>query len=110
MSFSVSFSARSISAAREKLRQASGPPAVKALIEKAIDALHPIVPERKPEQSVSYAGSSGGSGEEAKIKANAVRPPELIGVMVEAWGHIADPGDSYTRSSIDRFVVQPLFE
>jgi hypothetical protein len=100
MSFSIAFTARSVSSAKSKLQEAYAPATVKALIEKALDALPPaaIPPVHQASQATNHSG-----------QAEAKRKPEFVGVLVECWGHIGDPGD-HGKSYIDRFVVQPLFD
>lgn len=106
MSFRMSFTARSVASAKAKLEAEYAPAAVKAVIEKALDALPPAaVPPVNQEERASQTASHGSTSAVSSAK----RKPEFIGVLVECWGHIGDPGD-HCRSSIDRFVVQPLFD
>jgi hypothetical protein len=106
MSFSFSFAARTTSEARSKLHAAYAPGVVKALVEKALDAI--------PNQAAIGRAETDGSAQKAQQGAvsQAVSTPKpketLIGVFVEVWGHLADAGDMCT-SEIQRFIVKPLF-
>jgi hypothetical protein len=97
MSFSISFAARSVDAAKEKLKDSDGPAAVKALIEKALDAI-PVLP---PPPAID--GSSKDPGYIAPSW------PTLLCVLVETCGHFADPGGT-EPSEIGKFVVRPIFD
>jgi hypothetical protein len=110
MSFHISFAARTVYEARSKLQLHHAPAAVKALIEKALDA----IPAPKPEPPSLQA--STGAGARADVHyveaGRTVAPqgrnePAHFGVFVEVWGHIADAGDGGT-SEMQRFVVKPL--
>lgn len=104
MSFHFSFTARSDYSARQQLHQVTAPAAVKALVEQALAAIK--WPEPKPPERVNVAGHSL-AGE---VRSTAQRPAEVetFGVMVEAWGHIADSGGGI--SEIQRFIVRPLVD
>jgi len=103
MSFNFSFSARTAYEARSKLHDQHAPAAVKALIEKALDAIPASPSETDSAQSERSGGLVGA------ISASSPAPkPSLIGVFVEVWGHIADAGSKGT-SEIPRFIVKPLY-
>jgi hypothetical protein len=102
MSFNIHFTARSVQQARQKLHEVYAPGAVKALIEKALDAL----PAPQP-ASIMTAMPRDGVGD--MIAKAQPRPPQLIGVHVESCGHIAEAGD-HGPSTIERFAVRPLFD
>jgi hypothetical protein len=100
MSFIFSFCATSLYGARSKLSEQHAPAAVKALVELALAGIREPVP--------STQGASAGRGEgNARQAEPSQRPPRFVGVFVEAWGCIDTSGG---KSSMDRFVVQPLYE
>lgn len=105
MSFSINFTARSVSSAKAKLAAEHAPGVVKALIEKALDALPPaaIPPVHQEEARSGSAGAAVGAITSGR------RKPEFIGLRVEASGHIGDPGD-HGDSWINKFLVQPLWD
>lgn len=105
MSFNIHITARSVSSAKTKLQAEYAPAGVKALIEKALDALPPAALPPVHHEEARSAGQSSLGGASVSSK----RKPEFIGVLVECCGHIGDPGD-HCRSYIDRFVVQPLWD
>jgi hypothetical protein len=123
MSFSLSFGAKSVQSARHKLNNeyAYVPASVKALIEKALDAIPLPVPEPLPSLAsgrdatggesavgrITYADKVAGSGQSVNAKQHE---PILVGVLVECEGHIANPGDSWPHSQINKFLVRPFYE
>lgn len=103
MSFSFSFTARNVASARSKLRDQYAPEGVKALIELALAGI------REPVQ-LAFTRSqetAGGNPTGNATKTEAPRHSPLMGIFVEAWGHIDEGGG---RSNIDRFLVQPLYD
>jgi hypothetical protein len=109
MSFHISFAARTVYEARSKLQLHHAPAAVKALIEKALDA----IPAPKPEPPSGQASTGVGEAREGRgvgtgtMARQGPAEPAHFGVFVEVWGHIADAGDGGT-SEMQRFVVKPL--
>lgn len=101
MSFSMSFAATSAHGAHQKLREASAPAAVKALVELALAGL------RWPQQATQGEGA-GSMNDKAIASSGSSRKPTLVAVYVETYGHLEEGGSD--RSWIDRFVVQPLYE
>ena len=85
MSFHLSFSAKTVQGARQKLHDSHAPITVKALIEKALDGITPSI------------ASGSGSG----------TVQQLHGILVETFGHIGETGGT---SEIEKFVVRPLYE
>jgi hypothetical protein len=104
MSFCITFTARTIHSARQKLHEAYAPACVKALIEKALDAIR----EPSPANCATAEARQETAKQGAAISTAPRRQPEFCGVLVEAWGHIDDTG--IDKSWIDCFVVQPLFD
>ena len=103
MSFSFSFTARSVASARSKLREQYAPEGLKALIELALAGIRePVQPAFTRSQETSGVSQAANAA-----KAEAPRQSPLVGIFVEAWGHIDDGGG---RSNIDRFLVQPLYD
>jgi hypothetical protein len=96
MSFSMSFTATSPRSAADQLRESQVPLGVKVLVELALAG----VPWPTPMQRTPLADGARTSA--------GYRPARLVAVRVESFGHMAE-GDG-GRSSIDRFVVEPLFE
>jgi hypothetical protein len=118
MSFSISFGARSAEIARHKLASDYHyvPTAVKALIEKALDAIPVPKPEPLPStrdtgpsqaQAGGIAKTDGYATQAVNVK---IREPIFVGVFVECDGHIASPGEWQSFSFINKFVVRPLYE
>jgi hypothetical protein len=111
MSFSINFTARTRYEAQAKLSACHAPAAVKALIEKALDAM----PAPRPQNLAAAGGASMQAGETRDVRVGGAgvsrqagaTEPEIFGVVVECWGHIAEAGDS-CRSNIERFIVWPL--
>jgi|ERR1700720_4299535 hypothetical protein len=101
MSFSFNFSARTIAEANAKLHQVYAPSVVKALVEKALDAMPK--PEMSEKPILRQAGASTGMTVNADQKAS----PQFLGVFVEVWGHFDESG--HNKSEIQRFIVQPLW-
>lgn len=101
LSFHFTFAARTIHEARSKLHGVYAPGAVKALVEKALEAVAEL-PQRPDE-----CGFIGGRTTTPSTQPPPNAPP-LIGIFVEVWGHFADAGDRST-SEIQRFIVKPLF-
>lgn len=106
MSFSFSFTAKTVADAHNKLAAAYAPLAVKLLVEKAIDAI-PSPPTQANAGSAKPPGVVG--AESGAVSRSQPKPPELIGVFVEAWGHLAIPGDGNPTSQIQKFEVRGLF-
>jgi hypothetical protein len=105
MSFHVSFVARNAYEARAKLAQAQAPGAVKAVIEMAIAGAQ--LPPAGPAASVTI--SSRSAADAGVAQAGGTRPPSLLGIMVEAWGHVAEAGEG-AMSHFQRFEVRPLID
>lgn len=109
MSFNIQFAARSVYSARQKLAQAYAPALVKALVEKALDAMPLPAPAQRSPDGDSAKASPGSASAGSAAGGGAPAAPVFFGVFVEAWGHISDLGDMST-TSIERFVVRPLFD
>jgi hypothetical protein len=118
MSFSISFVARDIHDARQKLQQQYAPAAVKALIELALIGAVPPVPPPQPSRpqrivSASSEGAAKTAYEEAAGRAGSQAESQphrkLLGIKVETFGHIADLNEG-GRSWLDRFVVEALVD
>lgn len=107
MSFSISFFARDVHAAKSKLREAYAPESVKALIELSIAGI-PQENSGGAGQPMTAAQASETDG--AKVSgANrpAPRRPKLCGILVETHGHIDENGG---RSNIGAFRVEPYYD
>ena len=99
--------ARTVNEARAKLHLHHAPAAVKALIEKALDAI-PAPKSELPSASGADAASGGERNYVATTRSlSSDKEPVHFGVMVEVWGSIADAG-SGGLSEMQRFVVRPL--
>ncbi|HEX4041075.1 MAG TPA: hypothetical protein VHY10_05190 [Xanthobacteraceae bacterium] len=98
MSFSMGFTATSPRSAADQLRESQAPLGVKVLVELALAG----VPWPRP---TPMQGTPLADGARTSV---GYRPARLVAVRVESSGHMAE-GDG-GRSSIDRFVVEPLFE
>lgn len=116
MSFNISFAARTIHGARRKVAEASAPEAVKALIEKALDALPPLLPLSPLKTEDASCGVSG-VGQSSAVTSRGVNglipareKPTCFGVTVEVSGHVANPEDGGQSSEISKFSVRPLFD
>lgn len=109
MSFNVTFNARSHYDAHQKLQQAFAPASVKALIEKAIDAI-PVPTQPPPALELKAGASISGpmTIQSHSTEAPSSHGPKLLAIQVESYGHIADASSSL-RSEIGRFVVQPIY-
>jgi hypothetical protein len=112
MSFHVSFVARSVPAARLKLAQAPARAVVKLLIERALAAI--ALPSKQNPAEVheeAYAEQAvSGRVRGVNMAAEAPRKPQLLGVMVEAWGHLSEPGDDEPNSWLEKLSVRPLVD
>ncbi len=98
MSFSFKFAVGSVGDARTKLHEAYAPLMVKALVEKALDAIEPPHPTIVNETASTVAWPT----------VPEPKKPKLVGVSVECFGHMAEagsPGESY----IERFKVAPFY-
>lgn len=108
MSYSFSFFARDVHAARRKLDEVHAPAGVKALVELALAGIGP-----RPLQSAgaTQAGSSRDAAEKtlAETRANQPTPrvPQLAGIHVESHGHIDEYGQG---SGIGTLKVQPFYD
>lgn len=105
MSFSFNFTAGSVASARAKLAAEYAPAAVKAVVELALAGIRepaPAVMTRTTEAVKSAAAGVASAG-----AASASTSPRLVGVLVEAYGHIDEHGGC---SQIMKFEVRPLFD
>jgi hypothetical protein len=109
MSFGIHFTAGSLVSAKHKLNEAHAPHAVKALIERALETLQPPAPPRV--EAAVFARDEEAPAGVTRVSLRSARP-HLIGVLVECYGHMAEPGTPVEagKSWIDKFVVQPIFE
>jgi hypothetical protein len=107
MSFNFSFSARTRYEAQTKLHDAYASAIVKALVERALDAV-PFPATAADAVKPGAAVSSSGSESRPSSGNVASRQPICFGVYVEVAGHLADAGDG-GGSDISRFTVRPLY-
>lgn len=105
MSFNVTFNARSHYDAHQKLQASYAPASVKALIEKAIDAIP--VPPPEPNRARQVGAEQGDSRPMTQVE-HLTGSAKLLAIQVETYGHIAEANSSL-RSEIGRFVVQPIY-
>lgn len=116
MSFSFNFHARSAASAKGKLAEVYAPAAIKLLVEQAIDALpwpapapYPVPGAGKADGLASVAGGQAGIARAVVSNVNAPAP-QVFGVRVEVWGHMAERAEYAQVSEIQRFIVQPLLD
>jgi hypothetical protein len=113
MSFHISFFARDVNSAHNKLREAHAPAALKALIELALGGIARsqsagVPAAAAPPTQAPWPKSSGDmKAMAAAFAPPAPRTPSLCGVRVEASGHIDENGQ---HSFITAFKVEPLFD
>jgi len=113
MSFHINITASSVAAAKGRLHDAYAPAAVKALIEAALDGMPK--PSRLPAGGAQQAaaGNIASLSEKPSEKRVAIeqggepRSPILIGILVEAYGHIDVEGGT---SEMHKFLVKPIYE
>ena len=104
MSFHINMTASSVTAAKDKLHDAYAPASVKAVIESVLNG----IPRPRSELQADVA-QLGGISEKAiaSNQSNMPRSPMLVGILIEAYGHIDERGGT---SEMQKLLVRPLYD